>query len=118
MRIIKKAIGKEPEILELEKTEVYSIFDSGMDRRKLYKSLYIVDRYQRDKSERNFNTSLIFPHTNIVNYYNDIYIIKKGLFRFKDIKRKEIEYILKLFKFDSSSIKTKKETIVDDIIKE
>ena len=105
MRIIKKAIGKEPEILELEKTEVYSIFDSGLDRRKICKSLYIVDRYQRNKTEQNFNTSLIFPHTNIVNYYNDVYIIKKGLFRFKTLKNKDIALVLRLLKYDPSSIK-------------
>ena len=72
MRIIKKAIGKEPEILELEKTEVYSIFDSGLDRRKICKSLYIVDRYQRNKTEQNFNTSLIKSMDFLFNNCNSL----------------------------------------------
>ncbi len=114
MRIVKKAVGKQPEVVDLNKEEAVSIFDSGMDKKKLYKSLYILDKYQRYKDDKTFNTSLIFPHTNIVNFYNDVYIMKKGMFGIKSLKRKEIDCILKLFKFDTSSIKKEKENKIKE----
>lgn len=105
MKMIKKVRGKAPEVLDIPKSEVDAIFYSGMDRKKIYKCYCLVDKYQIIKNEKTFNTSIIFPHTNIETYYNDVYIIKKGLFGVKGIKDKEIEALLKLFKYDNASVK-------------
>jgi len=105
MRMIKKVRGKDPEVLDLPKDEVFALFYSGMDRKKIYKCYCLVDKFQIVKSEKTFNTSIIFPHTNIENYYNDVYIIKKGLFGVKDIKDKELNELLRLFKYEKKEEK-------------
>lgn len=98
MKIIRKRTGYLPEILDLDRDKIQEIFDSGMDKTKLANSIYLISKYPTEKSEKTFNTSIIFPHTNIVQYYNDIYIIKKTM-RFRDLPQVEIDDLLKLFKY-------------------
>ena len=118
MKIIKKIQNHHPEVLDLEKEEIFSIYDSGMEVKKLYKSFYLIERYQNDKNEKTFNTSVVFPHMNITKFYNDVYIIKKGLFGFKDIKDEEIDYLLKLFQYDKDSVKEKNKPVIEEIKEE
>ncbi len=99
MKIIKKRIGYYPEVLDLDKEEIASIFNSGMDNNKIVNNVYLISKYQSEKNEKTFNTSVIYPHTSIVHYYNDIYIIKKGIFGFRDLSQVEIDDILKLMKY-------------------
>ena len=105
MKIVKKVRGKHPELVEMEKDDVISIFDSGMDRRKLFKSYYLVDKYQIEKTEKTFNTSILFPHTTMVHYHNDVYIIKKGLFGIKSITEDEFNELKKLFRYDFDRVR-------------
>lgn len=99
MKIIKKRVGYYPEVLDLDKEEIASIFNSGMDKNKIVNNVYLISKYQSEKNDKTFNTSVIYPHTSIVHYYNDIYIIKKGIFGFRDLSQVEIDDILKLMKY-------------------
>ena len=99
MKIIKKRIGYYPEVLDLDKDKIDEIFNSGMDKTNIVGNVYLISRYQLDKNEKTFNTSVIFPHTNIVHYYNDIYIIKKGLLGYRSLMEAEIEDLLGLLKY-------------------
>ena len=42
MKIIKKRIGYYPEILDLDKEEISSIFNSGMDKTKIVNNVYLI----------------------------------------------------------------------------
>lgn len=81
------------------------IFNSGMEKVKLYKSLFVVSKYQADKNEKTFNASIIFPHTNMRHYHNDIYIIKRCILGFRSIDDGEIEDIMKLIRYDKERSK-------------
>lgn len=105
MKILKKIRGKDPELVELDKDDVLSIFYSGMDRKKIFRRYYLVDKYQLEKNEKTFNTRVIFPHTNMAEYYNDVYIIKKGIVGVKTINDKEFTKLIRLFKYDYISVK-------------
>ncbi len=108
MRIIRKLKGRHPEAVELDKEEVKAIFDSGNDRMKLFKSFYIISKYNKERTEKTLNTSVIIPHLNITHFYGDVFIIKKGLFGVKTIKESEITYLVALFTYDNDSIKEKR----------
>ena len=108
MKIIRKLRGHHPEAIELDKEEVKAIYDSGNDRMKLFKSFYIISKYNRERTEKTLNTSVIIPHLNITHFYGDVYIIKKGLFGVKGIKDSELTYLIALFTYDSDSIKEKR----------
>ena len=124
MKIIRKRTGYLPEILDLDKEKIQEIFDSGMDKTKIANSIYLISKYPLEKNEKTYNTSVIFPHTNIVQYYNDVYIIKKTV-RFRDLPQVEIDDLLKLFKYPDNvkdpndKNKPKKvEEIKDDLVEE
>ena len=109
MKIIKKVAGYHPEVVDLSREEVSGIFNSGMDKQPFFNSLFIVSRYlKQEKTEKTFNTSILFPHMNITHYHNDIYVIKKRI-RFMSLNDAEIEDVMKLFKYDTEKAKDPKE---------
>ena len=89
----------------MPRNKIAELFDSGMDKVKIYGSEYLISKYQAEKTEKTFNVSIIFPHTNIVHYHNDVYVVKKGILGFKDLSDNEIEMILNLFRYDSDRAK-------------
>ena len=96
MIVLKKDRGKIAEIKNITRKEINIMKVDGYDFVPCFDNIYAFVSYKETFEDENFNCQLRTPLGGKVFCFGDFYIVKKGIFGVKNLKKEEIEKILSL----------------------